>query len=584
MLQSNAEVMRDHSLQASPADIQRGVLYHQGQLKTSPVPFAFRPSRREDVPLVDELSAEDRKRYLAQALASLAAGEGVMGALAAGQSSRMNPKLAPTEVQALVQQMYGEPRVLESKAAVPIGVIDERVITFLGAFALHRARLEKAVKDFANGSSRPNATFILTNAGYETELANELELNQYYGLDSSSLDSPHQSLGFQFVANREDVGKSKLSPEDKAYALQRAEQVLKDIQESRPESVILPGEKAPLGHADFFHEMIRSGLLVSYWRAGRRWISLRNIDNVAAKFDEQWLVTLGMFLDRHLDFQAEVSPRIPGMKGGALIVDEQGNHRLTEGPSFDATWAAVKEELTEAGFEVVPFERARTVLQEDAVGGILRLSPYRMDFSQEATLDLPTAQANLEAKNAKGEPDPVLWLFENAAGERRWIRRVRPEDTYWFNNATALISFSMWRHLYGKEGQTWEEFLSEVEAASPEQREAIVERGRSKFPVLIDPKPAKTQRGMAAKPEGNLWQATLIAGPEARIGAVGVQSVSNIDQTAYQSASSSEKRASLRGLRMLATKQWEGEAESYQSNKIFIADLLDYIVHAPILE
>ncbi|MBV9674685.1 MAG: UTP--glucose-1-phosphate uridylyltransferase [Acidobacteriaceae bacterium] len=536
------------------------------------------------MPIVDELSAHERERYLSRALASLAAGEGVIGSLAAGQSSRMNPKLAPSDVQELVQRMYGTPRALESKAAVPIGIVDERVITFLGAFALHLARLEAAVKSFVNGSSRPNAIFILTNAGYATELANELSLNQHYGLNASSVDTPHQSLGFQFVANREDVGKSKLSPEDKAYALECAEQVLKNIQEGRPESVILPGEKAPLGHADFFHEMIRSGLLVSYWRAGRRWISLRNIDNVAAKFDADWLVTLGMFLERGLDFQAEVSPRIPGMKGGALIVDEKGNHRLTEGPSFDATWAAVKDELTQAGFQAASFERAAAILQEDAAGGVLHLSPYWMDFSPNTTVDLPTAQADLQAKNGKGEWDPVLWLFEKTAGERRWIRRVRPEDTYWFNNATAIISFSMWQHLYGKEGQTWEAFLSEVEAASPEEREAIVERGRSKFPVLIDPKPAKTQRGVAAKPEGNLWQATLIAGPEARIGAVGVQSIRSIDQAAYQSASPAEKRASLRGLRMLATKQWEGEAESYESNKVFIADLLDYIAHAPILE
>src|SRR4051794_10649435 len=126
-------VMNVHSFQASPADIQRGVLYHQDQLKTSPVPFAFRPSRREDVPIVDELPAAERQRYLARALASLAAGEGVMGALAAGQSSRMNPKLAPSDVQELVQRMYGTPRELESKAAVPIGVVDEQVITFLGA-------------------------------------------------------------------------------------------------------------------------------------------------------------------------------------------------------------------------------------------------------------------------------------------------------------------------------------------------------------------------------------------------------------------------------------------------------------------
>src|SRR4051812_19891333 len=99
--------MSVHAFQASPADIQRGVLYHQGQLKTSPVPFAFRPSRREDVPIMEELSTDERKRYLARALASLAAGEGVIGALAAGQSSRMNPKIAPSEVQKLVQRMYG---------------------------------------------------------------------------------------------------------------------------------------------------------------------------------------------------------------------------------------------------------------------------------------------------------------------------------------------------------------------------------------------------------------------------------------------------------------------------------------------
>ena len=134
------------------------------------------------MPIVDELSADERKRFVERALASLTAGVGVTGALAAGQSSRMNPKLAPSEVQELVERMYGAPRGLESKAAVPIGQIDEQVVTFLGAFALNLARLDAAVKNAAKSGAHPNATFILTNDGYAAELASELELNQNYGL------------------------------------------------------------------------------------------------------------------------------------------------------------------------------------------------------------------------------------------------------------------------------------------------------------------------------------------------------------------------------------------------------------------
>ena len=58
----------------------------------------------------------------------------------AGASSRMNTAEAPTEVKAMVDEEF------LSKALVPIGMVDDRVITYLDAFGINVARLFTAIE------------------------------------------------------------------------------------------------------------------------------------------------------------------------------------------------------------------------------------------------------------------------------------------------------------------------------------------------------------------------------------------------------------------------------------------------------
>jgi hypothetical protein len=547
----------------SEADIARAIRYFKGELHTSPVPFPFRVSRAEDVTLLSELPEAQQRKAVERALASLRAGEGVFATLAAGASSRMNPAEVPPEAQALVEKLFGQRIQIASKAAVPVGSVDGKIVTFLGAFLSNIARLEQE----ANVPGA-NDILILTNDQYADELARELVAQDHYGLSPARFLTPRQPMGFQFVAHAADVRKVKgLSGDERKQAVERAAHVGREIAQGRHEAAILPDERAPLGHADFFHEVLRAGLLQRFLESGKRWISVRNIDNVAGTFDWDWLVSLGLFLEENLDFQAEVSPRIPGQKGGALIVDEKGNHRLAEEPSFDATWEAMEGSLEKKGFKKAPPERAAKLAREELVKNArLVLKPHTLSF---------------EEKEVSEYSDEIL-LFEKGP-ERLWLRRVSAEDTYWFNNATGLTRPEFWVHLYGREGATRASFLKELSTASPEEIENIIERGRAKFPVLIDPKPARTQKAVAAKPEANLWQSTLVAGAGARVRAVGVHSVRNLDPERYRTLPPEKRIEELRHLRMLATKQWTGPVESYESNKVFMDDLLKYIFKGPLL-
>src|ERR1051326_233180 len=77
---------------------------------------------------------------------------------------------------------------------------------------------------------------------------------------------------------------------------------------------------------------------------------------------------------------AEVSPRSPGLKGGALVVDEHGNRILTEDPSFDSTWRAVVSEMQEQGFQLLSKQDAARILVDHfEEGSAIAVEPTRMD-------------------------------------------------------------------------------------------------------------------------------------------------------------------------------------------------------------
>ncbi len=153
--------------------------------------------------------------------------------------------------------------------------------------------------------------------------------------------------------------------------------------------------------------------------------------------------------------------------------------------------------------------------------------------------------------------------------------------SYWFNDAVAIFTMNYLIDIYKKPNQTNADFIAELRAADQKQLEQIAQRGRSKFPVLMDPKPAKTSKAIAMKVETNMWQSTGIVSPEVKVKAIGVQGIFNIKDKfeALDPKDQAKREQLIKNLRFLATKQWEGPAESYEANKTYIDYLLKHITH-----
>jgi hypothetical protein len=128
---------------------------------------------------------------------------------------------------------------------------------------------------------------------------------------------------------------------------------------------------------------------------------------------------------------------------------------------------------------------------------------------------------------------------------------VDPRASYYINNATALLKVDYLFRIY-------ETSAREILAAEPRALAEIAERGRRKFPVLIDVKPAALSNGAVAGAfvrETNLWESTAV---ERGLGvdAAGVFSVKDIEETFAQASAAEQRRLALR-VRFAATKKWE---------------------------
>lgn len=544
--------------------LQRGAAYRDGRLTTDPVRQPFRPSVEADVPLIAAMNAQDRARYMKTAVNVLLDGSVNFSVLAAGAASRMNAKEAPPEALAMIDKMYGGQKSdIHSKAAVPVAEIDGRVYTFLGTFLSDVARLERELESVNGGVLPANTVSVLTNDEYRSELDGELDLMGRYGVRGEIL-TPHQSLGDQYIGTVADTQKLKDKLGDKFdTALAAAKAAEAKVAAGDRTAVVLPNEKTPLGHGEFFHQMVASGDLLRHIDRGVRAIYVRNIDNAPATLDSDWLVMLGMFLENDLDFQAEVSPRAPGMKGGALIKTKQGQLVLTEGPSFQASWDKLVADKKADGWVLLGKEegaaRAAAAFDRD---GRLTLDATPMDVEGGALADRDAAIARLN--------DGGVVAFDRN-GETLFARRIIPESTYWFNNAAGFFRPHYLYYMYRRDAQqSYEQFVEEMRAADENGLAAIADRGRARFPTLIDPKPAKGQPAVAVKIETNMWQGTQVAADAgAKLAAAGVFSIQNILNIGADS-----RAMALPHLRFLATKQWTGPAESYESNKPYIGPIL----------
>jgi hypothetical protein len=163
----------------------------------------------------------------------------------------------------------------------------------------------------------------------------------------------------------------------------------------------------------------------------------------------------------------------------------------------------------------------------------------RLDNATHELVEDPNIEATNEVRAKKGEK-PVM----------------NPTDSYWFNNAVAIFSLDYVADLYKEEGQTKDAFIKELKKADENGRQAIAERGRRRFPSILDAKPARTPPAVAVKKETNLWQSTGLVGPERQVLAIGVRGAMNLDWEAYRHMDRDRKFGELAKMRFLSTKNW----------------------------
>ena len=335
------DTRKDTSMLATPYEIEAAIEYtrtrQQGEASTAPIPGDFRGSLKEDVVDITEISQEEALRLEKIGMLAVLRGKGYFSTLIAGASSRMNVLEAPQEVRDMVQG-----KELKSKAAVPVGIVDGEVHTYLDVFGINVKRLLESVREEAQavGISENvdgNKVLFLSNDEYRQEHDALIADSNNYGLNNEQIRFFHQPLGAKFYATVRDVtelialGTIK---EGQEAALAKAREVEAEIAKGNREAVIAPGERDPLGHGDYFHQMVQSGELLYMLENNVEWGFVRNIDNNAGKFDKIFLRELGLFIDQQLDFQPEVSPRAAGQVGGSLVIRPDGNQVIGEDPNL----------------------------------------------------------------------------------------------------------------------------------------------------------------------------------------------------------------------------------------------------------
>lgn len=426
-----------------------GRAYLAGELRQATLRGEFRPSRREDVEALLSIPPGERQRFVARALQELRAGRVAFGVLAAGASTRMDLASMPESARRLLERSgRSQPK---SKAMVPVVEIDGQVLSFLDLFLRNCRRLSEET-----ASSCP--VLLLLSDANASEIEAHLERCGRFGVPVVTFRQP---LDRQIVATPQDLERARRNFSSAA----EFDAALEISRRFAGHTVDVP---KPAGHGEFLHQLVSSGTLVRLLDRGIRWISVRNIDNLGALLDENWLVILGRMIERAKRFTVEVSrrPDGPAGKGGALIVRPGGEFEIAEDPAFAGTG-------------------------------------------------------------------------------------VDPRSSYYINNATAIFEVSYVYRIY----ETSEE---ELRSAPPERLAEIAERGRRKFPPLLDVKPVRLPDGSvigAFVRETNLWESTgVVAG--LGVDAIAVLSVKDIEGE-FRGLLPTQQRERAGTVRFVATKKWE---------------------------
>jgi len=299
---------------------EQGLRYREGLLRQRPIEGRFAPSRREDVDHLESAPPDALDRWARDAADALARGEVAFGVLAAGASSRMDLRALPRDVARMLSAA-GRTELPTSKALVPVAERAGDVLDFLDLFLIDVRRVIEAT-----GARGPVVLFVSeTN---RSEIAARLEATGRRGIERDRVWMFEQPLEPTMIATEADARRAAVH-----FPPERLDDVLAVSRARAGEP--LPGRK-PAGHGEFLHQLIASGTLSRLIERGVRYLSLRNIDNFAARLDRRWLAALGMSRELAGRMLVEVSQRPTGQKGGALV--RRGDRwMLAEDPSFAGT-------------------------------------------------------------------------------------------------------------------------------------------------------------------------------------------------------------------------------------------------------
>jgi hypothetical protein len=297
-----------------------GRRYLAGELRQHQMTGEIVLSRREDAPHVEDLPTAGRREADELARAALGDGQLAFGVLAAGASSRMDLQQLPPQVAAMLRAS-GRTELPSSKALVPVIEIDGEPLNYLDLFLTNVFRFQEQL-------GVENHVLLFVSERNHKEIVEHLRKVRYRGLSPERVLLFEQPLAPQIVATESDVRRFERNFVEVDFA-----QVCHFS--ARYAGHDLPLKK-PAGHGEFLHQLVASGMLGELAARGVKFISVRNIDNVAAVLDDVWNVALGHLIRSQADMLVEVSQRPHGQKGGALIRLD-GAWRLAEDPSFLGT-------------------------------------------------------------------------------------------------------------------------------------------------------------------------------------------------------------------------------------------------------
>ena len=277
-------------------------------------------SRAGDVQGYDSFSPSQRQRLLRLARDAVAEGQVAYGVLAAGASSRMDLRQLPHAVAEMLARS-GKDELPMSKALVPVVEVDGQPLNYLDFFLIN-------VRRFSEQTGTQNPVLLFVSERNRAEIAQHLLQAEYRGVAAEKIMIFEQPLEPQIVATEADVQKAERN---------FTETNLDEVRElSRRYGGHDIAVHKPAGHGEFLHQLVESGTLGQLMGQRIRFISVRNIDNIAAMLDENWLTALGHLIETDSQILVEVSQRPSVQKGGALV-RQQGQWRIAEDPSFHGT-------------------------------------------------------------------------------------------------------------------------------------------------------------------------------------------------------------------------------------------------------